>query len=542
MDAMTDRRRFPPCGRTFDGQTCRRRGEHLCEPRIAHVVAFFTELLVHTKGDWARRPFVPAEWELREVLRPLFGRVEYDPGWGRYLRRYRELYLSAGRKNGKTELIAGIMLYLLIADDEDSAEVYGLALDKDQAGLAWSAAARMVALSPILSRRLDVARGVRRIYDEQTASFFSVAAGDAMGALGPSPSGAYIDELLSQPDRELYDALRTGFGARSQPILVLATTADNDPTGFAAAERAWGERVIEDPELDHARLVVLFAAPKDADWTDEATWKMANPALGDYLDPRILRAECKKAVNNPAEERAFKQYRLNQQSTQLGRAVDLAVWDAAPAPAPILELAGQTCYAGLDLASTIDLASYVLDFPAGDGSHDALFRVFCPESAITGLDRRTAGKFSTWVAAGLVTVTEGNVIDYEAIKVALRADAEVYDLQEVAFDRWGATQLSTDLIDEGFPLIQTGQGFASMSGPTKEFLRLVASGAYRHGANPVARWQAGNMITRTDPAGNLKPDKAKSADKIDSIVAAIMALDRAIRHADAEDDYAAAGF
>jgi phage terminase large subunit-like protein len=300
--------------------------------------------------------------------------------------------------------------------------------------------------------------------------------------------------------------------------------------------------VIEDPELDHARLVVLFAAPKDADWTDEATWKMANPALGDYLDPRILRAECKKAVNNPAEERAFKQYRLNQQSTQLGRAVDLAVWDAAPAPAPILELAGQTCYAGLDLASTIDLASYVLDFPAGDGSHDALFRVFCPESAITGLDRRTAGKFSTWVAAGLVTVTEGNVIDYEAIKVALRADAEVYDLQEVAFDRWGATQLSTDLIDEGFPLIQTGQGFASMSGPTKEFLRLVASGAYRHGANPVARWQAGNMITRTDPAGNLKPDKAKSADKIDSIVAAIMALDRAIRHADAEDDYAAAGF
>jgi phage terminase large subunit-like protein len=539
MEPMTDRRRFPPCGRTFDGQTCRRRGEHLCESRVAHVVAFFVELLVHTKGDWARRPFIPAEWELREVLTPLFGLVEYDRGWRRYLRRYRELYLSAGRKNGKTELIAGIMLYLLIADDEDSAEVYGLALDKDQAGLAWSAAARMVALSPDLSARLDVARGVRRIYDQQTASFFSVAAGDAMGALGPSPSGAYIDELLAQPSRDLYDALRTGFGARSQPILVLATTADNDPGGFAAAERAWSERVLEDPELDHARLVVLHAAPPDADWTAEATWALANPALGDYLDPRILRAECKKAQNNPAEERAFKQYRLNQQGTQAGRAIDVATWDRAPA---LLELAGRTCYAGLDLASTIDLASYCLDFPDGQGGHDALWRVFTPQAQLKALDRRTGGKASAWAEAGLLTVTEGDVIDYDAIKEALREDAEVYDLREIAFDRWGATQLSTDLLDEGFPLIQTGQGFASMSGPTKEFLRLVASGLYRHGGNPVVRWQAANLVTRSDPAGNQKPDKARSSDKIDSMVAGIMALDRAIRHAGAQQDYAAAGF
>jgi phage terminase large subunit-like protein len=535
---MPDRRRFPPCGRTFDGLTCHRRGEHLCQPRVAHVHAFFTELLVHTKGDWARRPFIPAAWESGRVLTPLFGTVEYDDGWGRYLRRYRELYLSAGRKNGKTELIAGICLYLLVGDDEDGAEVYGLALDKDQAGLAWSAAARMVALSPPLAARLDVARGVRRIYDETTNSFFSVAAGDAMGALGPSPHGAYIDELLAQPSRDLYDALRTGFGARSQPILVLATTADNDPAGFAAQERRWSERVTEDPELDHARLVVLYAAPKDADWTDPATWALANPALGDYLDPRILRGECKKAVANPAEERAFRQYRLNQQTSAIGRAIELAAWDAAP---PALELPGRPCYAGLDLASTIDLASYVLDFPGDDGGHDALFRVFCPASALAQLDRRTGGRASVWAADGLLTVTEGNVIDYEAIKEALRADAEVYDLREIGYDRWGATQLSTELAEEGFPLIQTGQGFASMSGPTKEFLRLVASGAYRHGGNPVARWQAGNLATRTDPAGNIKPDKARSADKIDSMVAAVMALDRAIRHATA-DDYIAAGF
>jgi phage terminase large subunit-like protein len=398
----------------------------------------------------------------------------------------------------------------------------------------------MVTLSPLLARRLDVALGKRRIWDEQTASFFAVTAGDAMGALGPSPHAAYIDELLAQPNRELYDALRTGFGTRSQPLLVLATTADNDPSGFAAAERAWSERVLEDPELDRARLVVLHAAPRDADWTAEATWALANPGLGDYLDPRILRSECSKAIKNPVEERAFRQYRLNQQTAQAGRAIDLPTWDTA---APILELTGRVCFAGLDLASTIDLASYALDFPDGEGGHDVLWRVFTPESAIGQLDRRTGGRASLWAEQGLITTTPGNVIDYEAIKEALRADAETYDLREVAFDRWGATQLSSELIEEGFPLMQQGQGFASMSGPTKELLRLVASGRYRHGGNPVARWQAGNLITRTDPAGNVKPDKQRSTDKIDSIVAAIMALDRAIRHlAEPENDYIAAGW
>lgn len=500
-------------------------------------MAFFSELLVHVKGDWSRRAFVLARWEEHEVIRPLFGQVVWDGGWSRYVRRYRELYLSTGRKNGKTELLAGLTLYLLVADGEESAEIYGLALDRDQAALAFRVASRMVTLSPVLSARLTP--GARRIVDHRTASFFAVAAGDAAGNLGEEPSAAYIDELLTQPSRDLYDALRTGFGTRSQPLMILVTTADNDPSGFAAAERAWSERVLEDPELDRGRLVVLHAAPKDADWTDPQVWAMANPALGDYLDPRVLADECAKAVANPAAERAFRQYRLNQQSSQVGRAVDLAIWDQAPPLEP--ELEDRPCYAGLDLASTIDLASYALDFPAQDGSHDVLWRVFTPASCLAALDRRTGGQATVWAENGLITVTDGDVIDYEAVKQALRDDAERFQLLEVAYDRWGATQLSTELLDEGFPLIQQGQGFASMSGPTKELLRLVASRQYRHGGNPVARWQAGNLVTRSDPAGNLKPDKARSRDKVDSIVAAIMALDRAIRHA-AQDDFLAAGF
>jgi phage terminase large subunit-like protein len=515
----------------------------MCEPRAAHAVAFFAELLVHTKGDWARRPFRLAAWERDEVVRPLLGIVVWSPTWGRYVRRYRELYLSTGRKNGKTELLAGLVLYLLCGDGEEGAELYGLALDKDQASLAFTAARRMVELSRPLRLRLQVARAAGRIIDPRTASVFAVVAGDALGALGANPYAAYIDELLTQPDRELYDALRTGFGARSQPVLILATTADNDPSGFAASERAWSERVLEDPELDRARLVVLHAVPQDADWTSPAAWALANPALGLYLDPAILADECAKALANPAAERAFRQYRCNQQQQQAGRAINLPVWDrAAVAAAGPGALDGRTCYAGLDLASTIDLASYALDFPDGQGGHDVLWRVYCPQASLAGLDRRTGGKAATWAAAGLITITEGDVLDYDAIMVALRADAERYDLREIAYDRWGATQLASDMLDEGFPLVQVGQGYATMSGPTKELLRLVASGLYRHGGNPVVRWQAGNLITRADPAGNLKPDKARSADKIDSLVAAIMALDRALRHAPPRRDYAAAGF
>jgi phage terminase large subunit-like protein len=435
------------------------------------------------------------------------------------------------------------VLYLTVADGEEEAEIYGLALDKDQAALAFRVAARMIELNPVLGRRLKIMRGARRIVDAQTASFFTITAGDAMGALGPNPHAAYIDELLTQPDRELYDALRTGFGTRAQPLMMLMTTADNDPAGFAAQERAWSERVIENPDLDRRRLVVLHAAPRDADWTDPAVWAMANPALGDYLDPEVLADECNKAVNNPAAERAFRQYRLNQQSARAGRAISLARWDDSAASASA-SLAGRACWGGLDLASTIDLASYALDFPDGAGGHDVLWRVFTPRSAMKDLNRRTGGLADVWERDGWLTVTDGDVIDYDAIKVALRADAEVYAIEEIAFDRWGATQLSVDLLDEGLPLVQVGQGFAALSPPTKELLRCVAAGVYRHGGNPVVRWQAGNLITRTDPNGNIKPDKQRSADKIDSMVAAVMALDRAVRHttAEPEEDYAAAGF
>lgn len=531
---------LPVCGYVFDGVRCRRRGPHRCHGRARHVVAFFTELLHHTKGDYAGKPFIPSAWQRDRVLAPLIGEVVFDPKRDRYVRRYRILYLCVARKNGKTELLAGLVLYLLCGDGEMGAEVYGLALDMEQAGLVYGVARRMVRLSPALSDRLDVIPSTARIVDETTGSFYSVVASDALGNLGSNPSGAYIDELLTQPDRDLYDAIRTGFGARAEPLLMLATTAENDPSGFPATEREWSERVLEDPGLEPERLVVIYSADRDLDWRQPATWRKANPALGDFLEFRTLHAECHAAQGNPAAERSFRQYRLNQPIGRVGAAIDLNVWDANGAELP--DLAGATCYGGLDLASRSDLAAYALDFPDGDGGHQVLWRHFCPAGQLRELSRRTGGHADLWVGRGLLTVTEGDAIDYGAIVHALAADRDRYDIREIAYDRWGATQLATELTEDGWPLIQFGQGFASMSGPTRELLRCLALGSYHHGGSPIMRWQASNVIARTDPAGNLKFDKQHSPEKIDGLVAAVMALDRACRHQASNPDYAVAGF
>jgi phage terminase large subunit-like protein len=532
---------------TFDGTACRRKGEHLCQQRAAKVKAFFVELLVHTKGDFAGKPFIPTRWQEHRVLSPLFGMVIWDEGRKRYVRKYRELYLFIARKNGKSELLAGITLYLLVGDGEESAEIYGLALDKDQAAQVYRVASRMVDLNPVLSKRLQQTRYNRRIIDPKTASVYAVTAGDALGALGGNPHGAYIDELLTQPSRELYDVLRSGWGTRAQPMLCMATTAENDPNGFAASERQWSERVLETPDLDPRRLVVIYTTDPDDDWTSPDVWRKANPALGDFLDMTVLEDECSKAVENPAAERAFRQYRLNQPSQQTGRAIKLPQWDRSRGDVDwsrVIDVhAGELCYCGLDLASTSDLASYALVFAVEDG-FACHWRHFAPESLLSSLDRRTGGQGTVWAAQGALTLTEGDVIDYGAIIEALESDRESVEIAEIAFDPWGASQLSQTLSDRGWPLIQFRQGFASLAAPTAELLRLIASGKFKHGGNPVARWEAANLITRSDPAGNLKPDKSKSMDKIDGIVAAIMGLDRAIRHqtVEPEPDYAAAGF
>jgi phage terminase large subunit-like protein len=542
MEATMTSKPSSPKTRRKRCDQCRKLGDHLCEPKAQRAVDVFEKILVHTKGRWARNPFYLEEWQADEIIRPLFGNVTWSDDHQRWIRRYRVAWIELGRKNGKSELCAGIALILLVADDEEGAEIYGCAKDRDQARKVFDVAARMVELSPVLNRRLKVMKQAKRIVDERTGSYYEIVAADASGNLGHNPHGVVFDEVLTQPNDGLWNAMRTAMGTRTQPLLVAATTAGNDPTGFCAAEHAYCERVQADPSLDPARFVFLRNTPKEADWEDETNWYFANPALGSFLSIESLRDEAREAKLAPAKQNAFRQYRLNQWVQQASRWIDLGAWDASAGEVSTDGLRGRDCWAGLDLASTTDIASLCLAFPDSDGVFKLLWRYWIPEDQVRNLDERTAGAASVWVRDGWLIATPGNVIDYKNILHEIDELAQRHTIREIAYDRWGMTQMSQDLTEARMTVVPFGQGFASMSPPAKELERLVLEGKLHHGGNPVTRWMADNVVVRSDPAGNIKPDKEKSHEKIDGIVAACMALDRATRMAKTKRRTLAAGF
>jgi phage terminase large subunit-like protein len=400
----------------------------------------------------------------------------------------------------------------------------------------------MVQLSPVLSKRLKIMKQTKTIVDEQTGSYYTAVCAEADSNLGHNPSGVILDEVLTQPNSDLWDAMRTAMGTRTQPLMVAATTAGNNPASFCAAEHAYCERVLADPSIDPSRFVYLRNTPKEADWEDESNWYFANPALGSFLSIEDLRVEAREAKLAPAKQNAFRQYRLNQWVQQASRWIDLGAWDASAGDVNADDLKGRDCWAGLDLASTTDIASLCLAFPDSDGVFKLLWRYWIPEDQVRNLDERTAGAASVWVRDGWLIATPGNVIDYKNILHEIDELAQRYTIREIAYDRWGMTQMSQDLTEARMTVVPFGQGFASMSPPAKELERLVLEGKLHHGGNPVTRWMADNVVVRSDPAGNIKPDKEKSHEKIDGIVAACMALDRATRMAKIKRRTLAAGF
>jgi phage terminase large subunit-like protein len=508
---------------------CGKRGRHICEPRVDRVAAVFSDILVHTKGRWRRRPFELAAFQLHELIRPMFGQVEWDPDTEDFVRQYRVAWIELARKNGKSELLAGIGLTLLVADDEESGEVYGAATDRDQAALVWSVAEQMVRLSPLLSSRLKIYRSPQRIVDQKSQSFYQVLSSDVAGNLGLNPHGVLFDEVHTQRSSSLWDALRTSMGTRTQPLMVAATTAGNDLGSFAALEHDYCARIAQDPKLDPRRLVWMRNTDPEADPWDEANWHYANPALGSFLSIGALRDEAHESRLSPTKENAFRQYRLNQWVRSANRWLPIEAWDASAGLVAEDALAGRRCHGGLDLAATADLTAVAWAFPQDDGTVDVIWRHFLPEDRLAGLDARTGGQASQWARDGFLTLTPGNVLDHKAVLAQIDQDAHRFDVVDLAYDRWGMAQLRNDLQDGGMTVVDTGMGFSTMSAPTKEFERLVLKGQLHHGGNPLVRWQAGHVITQADPAGNLKPDKAKSHEKIDGIVAAILAVDRLTR-------------
>lgn len=492
----------------------------------ADYAVMFIESLCHTKGTWAGKPFALIDWQ-EQIIRDLFGVLKPN-GY----RQFNTAYIEIPKKQGKSELAAAVALLLLCGDGEERAEVYGCAADRNQAKIVFDVAVDMVRFCPALSKRVKILESQKKITYLPTNSSYQVLSADVANKHGFNTHGVIFDELHTQPNRKLFDVMLQGSGdARMQPLYFLITTAGNDINSICYEVHQKAIDIAEGRKVDPTFYSVIYGAAEDEDWTDPEVWKKANPSLGITVGIDKVQAACESAQQNPGEENAFRQLRLNQWVKQSVRWMPMDKWDACAFPVSEDDLEGRICYGGLDLSSTTDITAFVLVFPPLDeeDKYYVLPYFWIPEETLDLRVRRDHVPYDLWERQGVLMTTEGNVVHYGYIEKFIERLGERFNIREIAFDRWGAVQMVQNLEGLGFTVVPFGQGFKDMSPPTKELMKLVLEEKIAHGGHPVLRWMMDNIFIRTDPAGNIKADKEKSTEKIDGAIATIMGLDRAIR-------------
>lgn len=511
----------------------------------------FARKLRHIKGRaWARRPFEPDLWQVVFVVAPLFGWLHQDEE-GRLVRIFSTLYLEVPRKNGKSTLAAVIGLYLLTADREPGAEIVAAAADRDQARAVYDVAQKMAKGSPALRRRCRP--GSRAIVVEATSSTFKVLSADAWRKHGLNLHGAVIDELHVHKNREMVETLETATGSRTQPLVAIITTAGLDDPGSIytekrdLAEKAAREmhttedRALEDVRVpDPSSLVVIYTVDAADDPFAEETWRIANPGYGRSLRPSYMRQMATKARASAAALNGFLRLHLNIRTGQIVRWLTLDVWDRSGASflrSDLDQLRGRTAYAGLDLASSTDLAVLALVLPVWRKDPEnpdreiedleVVIHAWTPAETVRLRAERDRAPYLDWIKEGWLSTTPGAVIDYDTIETVVKSLGGILHVRRLHFDRWGSKQLIGHLRDElgAGRVFEMGQGFASMSAPMKEVEKLTLEGRIRHGANPLLRWAVASLAVAVDAAENVKPDRDKSTGRIDPFVSLVMAVD-----------------
>jgi len=505
------------------------RGLRFDRERAAHAMRFF-RFLKHSKGEWAGKAIALEGWQAF-LVGSTFGWIRSDG-----TRRFRVSLCFVARKNGKSTIGAGVGLYLLVADEEPGAEVYTAATKRDQARIVHAEAVRMVKASPALLRRIRSYKD--NLHVPGTASKYEPLGADADTLDGLNIHGAIIDELHAHKNRELWDVIETATGARRQPLLFGITTAGQELESLCGHLYLYTRQILEGALEDDTHFGYIAELDEGDDWADPSVWAKANPNLGVSVKLEGLAEQAEKAKAEPGAQNAFRRLRCNQWVAGTTAYLDPRVWQACAgelSPEALLAgMAGRGCYAGVDLASTIDLAALaIVAIPEGEGPFDAFVRCYMPEDVARDPEKRRRDRvpYDLWVEQGWITATPGNVIDYAWIRSDLERLAGELQILQVGYDPWNALQFATECGEElGLDMVPIRQGFPSLNAPTKELLKLVVSGRLRHGGNPVLAWQAANLTIRIDPAGNVKPDREKSRAKIDGIVALIMAIDRACRN------------
>jgi phage terminase large subunit-like protein len=507
-----------------DLDTAKKRGLHFDKKAAQHVLDFFS-LLRHSKGEWAGEPFVLSPWQAF-ILFVLFGWKRADGQ-----RRFRVAYVEIGRKNGKSTLAAGIGLYLFAADREPGAEVFTAATKRDQARIVHGEAVNMVRMSPGLQRFIAVFKDNLSML--RTNSKYQPLGADADTMDGLNVHGAVIDELHAHKNRNLWDVLETATGARRQPLVFAITTAGFDKHSVCYQQHEYGEKVLDGIIEDDSHFPFIASLDPEDDWKDSSVWIKANPNLGISVKEDSLQEQCARAESVPAAQNAFRRLRLNQWTEQSTRWIDIAIWDAGKQTVDRAALKGRRCYAGLDLSSTTDLSAFVLVFPPADdepGPWQMLCRFWVPSENVRKRVEKDRCPYDVWIREGFIEATEGNVVDYDVIRRRIQEDHDFFQIKEIAFDPWNATQLVTQLGSDGLNMMPFRQGFASMAAPTRELEKLIVGRQIIHPENPVMRWMMSNAAVKQDAAGNMKPDKSKSTERIDGVVALVMGVGRAVLH------------
>lgn len=493
--------------------------------KAAQRAISFIERLKHTKGQWAGLRFKLEPWQ-QFIIWNIFGWKMADG-----TRRFRYAYVEIARKNGKTALSAGIGLYMLFADGESRPEVYSAATVKDQARICFSDAVEIVKATD-LKNYLTTYRN--SIVYELKGGMMKPLSSDYGTHDGLNPSCGIIDEFHAHKDSGMFDVIKSAFGARKQPLMFIITTAGFNKAGACYAYRDNVIKILRGINEDDTLFGIIYTMDANEEWDNPQMWIKSNPNLGVSLFPNYLEDQVNDAKNRPEAVRNVMTKNVNLWVDAERTWILDDAWMKCVGTTEIEDLRGCECWGGLDLSNVSDITAFVLIFHEND-KFQLLPFFWIPEEKMLEKIRKENINYDLWVKAGFVKVTSGNVLDYEFVKADILQIVEIYDLQSSAYDRWNSSQTIIDLQNEGMECNPFGQGYGSMSAPSKEFEKLVLSEKIEHFGNPVLRWMLSSTLIKTDPAGNIKPDKEKSVQKIDGIVASIMALGEWMT-AQAEDD------
>lgn len=516
------------CQRHFDDKKAsRKRGyPYKFEPALAEKVARFMQLLPHTKGKWAsKRELIKLEpWQLFAVCVPF--------GWIRKKdksRRFRTVMVFVPRKNGKSIIGGGVGLYMFSADGEFGAEIYSGATTEKQAWEVFRPAKLMAERTPALRDHFGIDVNASNLVRIEDGSRFEPVIGKPGD--GASPSCAIVDEYHEHNDSTLYDTMETGMGAREQPLMLVITTAGSSIGGPCHQLVRDCERTLDGSIQRDDLWAMLYTIDKEDDWTSEDVLRKANPNYGVSISGDFLQARQREAMQSTSKQATFRTKHLNEWVGAKEAWMNMIKWQEQPGRKSLSELEGRRCIIGLDLASKIDVAATMLIFPPVDGDPNwhVHGRYYLPEARVLEHMDSNSSRYMEFDSLGIMTLTDGEVIDYEVIKDDLREFAGRFDLEQVGYDPWQATQLAQEMEAEGLTMVEVRQTVQNMSEPMKELEKLVLQKRLAHGNCPALTWMVSNVVAKIDAKDNIYPNKERPESKIDGVIGVIMALSRGIR-------------